>query len=177
MSVPSPEAPIEGDRYPVDKGVENVADLEGDWLAPSDVTPLTQSEAMDVAREMLPALEAILTDPARSADLITRHLHPEAFLRDFVALSWTFRTLRGHKELQQAIPAFIDHVKPVAGSFRIREDEVAAHTLPNDANFVRVPILFRTAQPAADVLAMLKVVRLKSGELKVGCDLRLRDAA
>lgn len=154
------------DVFPEDKGVENIEELEGDYPAPSTLLGIEPSEALAVARDVLPVFARILCEPSATAQLVSQHWHPEGFWRDYLGFTWTMRTFHRVDVVRKALSTLVSRAKAVPGSFKIREEEVATIMLPNAFNFVRVPITFRIAEPAGECLAVLKLVRLKNGEIK-----------
>ncbi|KAF7302460.1 hypothetical protein HMN09_00880100 [Mycena chlorophos] len=143
----------------------NISDLPGAFPAPETLSAFADSEALDVAKAIEPQLTKLLVDP-RNAKLETI-FHPDAFWRDLVALSWSLRTFHPLRSIAKTVTTLLERIAIVPASVQLIEEQLAPIQLPNGVSVVRIPFSFTSSNPKTHCTAAFKVVRLKSGEVKV----------
>ncbi|CAK5264807.1 unnamed protein product [Mycena citricolor] len=145
--------------------ISHISELPGSFPALDSVSAFEATEALDVARSVAPAIIEILSNPTETA--INQLFLPDAFWRDQVSLSWSLRTFHPTTAIAQGVVPLLKRADIDASSISLLEEQVLPVDLPNGISLVRIPFTFRTRTPAADANAVFKVVRVKTGEIKV----------
>ncbi|KAF7337740.1 hypothetical protein MSAN_02247600 [Mycena sanguinolenta] len=165
------------------QAISNISELPGNFVSLELTTIFEETEALDVAKAIAPAISELLSHPSKHS--IDTLFHPDAFWRDHVALSWSLRTFHpssyvsvalesAQKMMRAQFSVISDKVLPLLGraeiipsSIVLQETQVHAITFPNGVSVVRAPFTFSTANPRAECTAAFKLIRMKNGDVKV----------
>ncbi|KAJ7919317.1 hypothetical protein B0H13DRAFT_1989290 [Mycena leptocephala] len=147
------------------EAISDVNQLPGSFLSVDLITVFDDKEALDVAKSVAPAISGLFLGPTKSA--VETLFHPDAFWRDHVSLSWSLRTFHPTSVISDKVVPLLQRAEIVPWSIVLQEEEVHAISFPNGVSVVRVPFTFRTSNPKAQCSAAFKLIRMKSGEIKV----------
>ncbi|KAF7302474.1 hypothetical protein HMN09_00881500 [Mycena chlorophos] len=147
--------------------VSSIKDLPGGFppLDALSIEAFKQEEAIPVVQSLLPKISSLLSEPR--SEVIEDLLHPGAFWRDQVALTWSLRTFHSVSVIVENIPNLLRRANVLASSIKLVEEQVAAIDLPNGVSIIRAPFAFATANPKARCTATVKLIRMKNGDVKV----------
>ncbi|KAF7337737.1 hypothetical protein MSAN_02247300 [Mycena sanguinolenta] len=147
------------------QAISNISELPGTFVSLELTTIFEETEALDVAKAIAPAISELLFHPSkRSIDTL---FHPDAFWRDHVALSWSLRTFHPSSVISDKILPLLIRAEIIPSSIVLQETQVHAITFPNGVSVVRAPFKFWTAKPRAECTAAFKLIRMKNGDVKV----------
>ncbi|KAJ7508521.1 hypothetical protein B0H11DRAFT_1704238 [Mycena galericulata] len=144
--------------------ISHINQLPGSFISLNLLTSFREDEALDVAKSIAPAISQLLSGFPGSLDAL---FHPDAFWRDHVSLSWSLRTFHPTSVISAKIIPLIQRAEIITSSILLQEEQVLAIAFPNGVSVVRVPFTFRTANPKAQCTAAFKLIRMKTGEVKV----------
>ncbi|KAJ7194736.1 hypothetical protein GGX14DRAFT_678380 [Mycena pura] len=145
--------------------ISNISQLPGAFPALDSLSPFRDDEALSVAQSIVPPISALLFEPSKSA--LEALLHRDAFWRDHVALSWSLRTFHPTAAIAESVITLIQRAQIIPSSIVLQEEQVQAITFPNGVSVVRAPFTFQTFNPKAQCTAVFKLIRMKTGDIKV----------
>lgn len=76
--------------------IKSTRELPEGWPV-QEWTPIEVSEAQSLSKSLYPRIVNILNG---DQDELNALLHPKGFWRDFVSLTWTFRTFHGKEQVK-----------------------------------------------------------------------------
>ncbi|KAJ7242573.1 hypothetical protein B0H12DRAFT_1236708 [Mycena haematopus] len=147
------------------EAISNISELPGTFVSPDLTTVFDETEALDIAKRIVPAISELLSHPSKSS--IDTHFHPDAFWRDHISLSWSLRTFHPCSVISDKVPSLISRAEIIPSSIVLQEEHVHAIAFPNGASVVRAPFTFWTSNPKAECTAAFKLIRMKNGDVKV----------
>ncbi|KAJ7045048.1 hypothetical protein C8F04DRAFT_1249492 [Mycena alexandri] len=145
--------------------ISHVRQLPGSFPSPDLLREFNDTEALDVAKSVAPAISALLSGSIECSLEVL--FHPDAFWRDHVALSWSLRTFNPTPAIQEKVVPLLRRAAVVPSSIVLQKDQVLAFAFPNGVSVVRAPFAFETSNPKAQCTAAFKLIRMKNGEVKV----------
>ncbi|KAJ7069046.1 hypothetical protein B0H15DRAFT_871291 [Mycena belliarum] len=147
------------------QAISHISQLPGAFPSLDLLSPFREDEALDVAKSIVPAVLDLFSNPSNAA--VSSLFHADAFWRDHVALSWSLRTFHPASVISETVVPLILRAAIASSSLVLQEAQVVAFELPNGVSVVRAPFEFRTASPGARCTAAFKLVRMKTGGIKV----------
>ncbi|KAJ6520400.1 hypothetical protein C8R45DRAFT_955016 [Mycena sanguinolenta] len=147
------------------QAISNMSELPGTFVSPELTTIFDETEALDVAKAIAPAIRELLCHPSKcSIDML---FHPDAFWRDHVALSWSLRTFHPCSVISDKVLPLLSRGEITPSSIVLEEKQVHAITFPNGVSVIRAPFTFWTSNPKAECTAVFKFIRMKNGDVKI----------
>ncbi|KAJ7757550.1 hypothetical protein B0H16DRAFT_1537038 [Mycena metata] len=155
----------DGKSLTLHAAISHVRQLRGSFPSPDLLCAFTDTEALDVAKSVAPAISALLSGSTECS--VEALFHPDAFWRDHIALSWSLRTFNPTSVIHDKVIPLLRRAAVIPSSIVLQEDQVLAFVFPNDVSVVRAPFQFETSNPKAKCTAAFKLIRKKNGEVKV----------
>ncbi|KAJ7146320.1 hypothetical protein C8R44DRAFT_757149 [Mycena epipterygia] len=147
------------------EAISHINQLAGSFVSLDLISTFSDKEALDVAKSVAPAILGLLSDPTESA--LDALFHPDAFWRDHVSLSWSLRTFHPTSVISEKLIPLIQRAKIIPSSIVLEEKQVLTIAFPNGVSVIRALFTFRTSNPQAQCTAAFKLIRMKTGDIKV----------